>query len=403
MSTQISLLDQTTAGNDLPERPPLAVAGLFAGVGGIELGLQRNGHHAVELCENDEAAAAVLRVRFPRTKIVGDVREYSDLPSGTELLTAGFPCQDLSQAGRTLGFAGNRSSLVGEVFRLLNTKCAPEWVLLENVPFMLRLAGGKAIDIVLTSLERLGYRWAYRVVDTRAFGLPQRRRRVFILASRVQDPRTVLLVDNEPEVPEEFEPAGKACGFYWTEGSKGLGWAVDAVPTLKGGSTLGIPSPPAVWHPSIGIVRPSIRDAERLQGFPEDWTAPAEKVARTGVRWKLVGNAVTVDVAEWIGYRLRYPLEYASLSDRLIVSNSKWPNAAYNMGHGRYEAPVSSRPAALPYQGLLDFLRLTETSALSRKAAIGFYRRFSASTLSRPPGFFEALEDHIRQFDITAA
>ena len=95
-----------------------------------------------------------------------------------------------------------------------------------------------------------------------------------------------------------------ACGFYWTEGIRGLGWAVDAVPTLKGGSTIGIPSPPAMVFP-LGLVgKPDVRDAERMQGFVADWTQPAESVVRAGHRWHLVGNAVTVDVATWIGERL---------------------------------------------------------------------------------------------------
>src|SRR5207249_4279742 len=92
-----------------------------------------------------------------------------------------------------------------------------------------------------------------------------------------------------------------------TEGTKGLGWGIDVVPTLKGGSTLGIPSPPAILMPDGRIVTPDIRDAERLQGFTADWTSCAvdNPEKRNGPRWKLVGNAVSVPVAEWLGRRLR--------------------------------------------------------------------------------------------------
>ena len=85
------------------------------------------------------------------------------------------------------------------------------------------------------------------------------------------------------------------CGFYWTEGLRGLGWAIDAVPTLKGGSTLGIPSPPAIWIQGqrTSPTNPDIRDAERLQGFPSDWTEVARENGGRGARWKLVGNAVS--------------------------------------------------------------------------------------------------------------
>ena len=109
---------------------------------------------------------------------------------------------------------------------------------------MLQLSKGRALALILDELERLEYRWAYRVVDTLAFGLPQRRQRVFLVATRIGDPRGVLLVDDAGEPPPRVPSSRTAFGFYWTEGIRGLGWAVDAVPTLKGGSTIGIPSPP---------------------------------------------------------------------------------------------------------------------------------------------------------------
>lgn len=303
-ATQLGLDGRETGGPSLLReqlveggRPPLAVAGLFAGIGGIELGLGRVGHRAELLCEIEATANAVLQKQFPGIRLHEDIRTLRSLPKQVELLTAGFPCQDLSQAGGTAGIAGARSGLVGEVFRLLARKRVP-WVLLENVPFMLQLAKGRALDVIITELERLGYRWAYRVVDTMAFGLPQRRHRVYLLASRVGDPRDVLLADDvgAPDLPGPSKK--RTYGFYWTEGVRGLGTAIDAVPTLKGGSSIGIPSPPAAILPGGRVVTPDIRDAERLQGFPADWTAPAMEVTRRqGARWKLVGNAVTVDVA----------------------------------------------------------------------------------------------------------
>src|SRR4029077_8254229 len=130
------------------------------------------------------------------------------------------------------------------------------------------------MEYVVGELERLEYRWAYRVIDTRAFGIPQRRERVFLVASKTEDPRKVLFSGSVEAPVGKRELNGAACGFYWTEGTKGLGWAVDAIPTLKGGSTVGIPSPPAILLPSGRIVKPDIRDAERLQGFRADWTRP---------------------------------------------------------------------------------------------------------------------------------
>lgn len=103
----------------MSERAPFVVAGLFAGVGGIELGLRRAGHEAALLCEFDAGASAVLQHHFSGVRLHGDARTLSSLPSEVDLLSAGFPCQDSSQAGQTKGIAGARSGLVREVFRLL--------------------------------------------------------------------------------------------------------------------------------------------------------------------------------------------------------------------------------------------------------------------------------------------
>ena len=84
----------------------LKVAGLFAGIGGIELGLHEAGHRTQLVCEIDEAAKGVLSANFPKTQIVSDIRELEGLPP-VDLVTAGFPCQDLSQAGQLPGSAGN--------------------------------------------------------------------------------------------------------------------------------------------------------------------------------------------------------------------------------------------------------------------------------------------------------
>src|SRR5262245_511570 len=123
----------------------LKTVGLFAGIGGIELGLERAGHTTLELCELDGLARAVLQRNFEGVSLTDDVRGYSAklrrLPPGTTILTAGFPCQDLSQAGRTAGIRGSKSGLVEEIFEILR-RDRVEWLVLENVSFMLHLAGG---------------------------------------------------------------------------------------------------------------------------------------------------------------------------------------------------------------------------------------------------------------------
>lgn len=381
------------------ERPNhFRTTGLFAGIGGIELGLQRAGHTTELLCEIDEGARAVLDARFGDVQRAADVTLLRGLPSGTELLAAGFPCQDLSQAGMTRGIQGANSGLVGQIFRLLATRQVP-WVLLENVPFMLQLGGGAALNTVLGGLEQLGYRWAYRIVNTQAFGLPHRRRRVYFVASLNGDPREILFADEAGE-PPATNPDGVACAFYWTEGLRGLGWAVDAVPTLKGGSTVGIPSPPAVLLPSGEIVKPSIRVAEQLQGFPRNWTLPAEKRVKAGLRWKLVGNAVSVPVATWLGRRFARPGEVVHQGARPLKPGEGWPGAAYNVGQGRYAASISEWPKRYKQRrSLAQYLAPADRQSLSAKATRGFLERTRRSNLRFPPGFIAAVEQHLTRME----
>jgi DNA (cytosine-5)-methyltransferase 1 len=386
------------------QRSPRAfnTVGLFAGIGGFELGFARAGHNPLLLCEIDPAACEVLAQRFPGTPIHNDIRTLQALPEGADVLLAGFPCQDLSQAGRAAGIFGTSSGLVSQVFSLLKSHRVP-WVLLENVPFMLQLSRGRGLDYIAGELESLGYQWAYRVVDTRAFGIPQRRARVFLLAGLHDDPRDVLYADDHPrdvlhtdDLEAYSEPHGwrkVACGFYWTEGTRGLGWAFNSIPTLKGGSRLGIPSPPAVIMPGGTVIKPDIRDAERLQGFPSNWTRRAEAVAKKGHRWTLVGNAISVPVSTWLAHRLATPKRYKPRTDTPLVTG-RWPRAAYNVGSGRFKADVSAWPARRTMRPLATFLRYSRVR-LSHKAAQGFYSRARASSLTFPPGFLQLIKAHI--------
>jgi DNA (cytosine-5)-methyltransferase 1 len=259
---------------------------------------------------------------------------------------------------------------------------------------MLQLDGGNAMSFLVDSLETLGFSWAYRVVDTRAFGLPQRRKRVLLLASRTEDPRPVLFGEDAGPRPEPSDQ-DVACGFYWTEGTRGLGWAVDAVPTLKGGSGLGIPSPPAIRLPrGGGIVTPDIRDAERLQGFPANWTRSDTNEGRRGegARWKMVGNAVSVPVAEWIGRRFAGTRSPAEL-EQVELSSGTWPAAAWGMSGHRCHVRISTWPVRRRYKHLEDFLRY-ETRPLSERASAGFLTRAEASRLNFPTGFLDEVRAH---------
>ena len=166
------------------------------------------------------------------------------------------------------------------------------------------------IHHIIEQFERLGYYWAYRVVDTRGFGLAQRRRRVFVVAATDVDPRNILLADDAPNQHWPAPSLAKPIGFFWTEGNSGHGLTGDAIPPLKAGSGLAIPSTPAVLLPNGRVVTPPISVVERLQGFGLGWTNSLMRNRMDRHRWRLVGNAVSVPVSRWIGTRLSEPGEY---------------------------------------------------------------------------------------------
>ena len=165
------------------------------------------------------------------------------------------------------------------MFRLVDEAKAP-MLLLENVRNMLVLDNGEAMRFLVDELEALGYRWAYRLVDSRFTGVPQRRQRVIFLASRDLDPRAVLFADDagEPE-PDCFRD--DAYGFYWTEGLRGLGWARTPFRRSRAARPSASRRRPrsGTRTPTSGmrVVTPRIDEAEQMQGFPAGWTAPADR------------------------------------------------------------------------------------------------------------------------------
>ena len=368
----------------------MRIAALFAGIGGLELGLHEAGHKTELTCEIWDPAVKVLAAQFPGVRNRLNVARMKSLPKNIDLLTAGFPCQDLSQAGMTAGINGKKSGLVDHVFRLLDRRPVPV-VVLENVSFMLQLDKGAAMERLTRAFEERGYRWAYRTVNSLAF-LPQRRERVFFIASRCDlDPEAVLFADDVTPLPPRTALTTHAHGFYWTEGTRGLGWAPDAVPTLKNGSTVGIPSPPAILKPDGSLIKPDIRDAERLQGFPEDWTASAPERSR----WSLVGNAVTVPVAAWLGRRLAKPGRFLSRLDRpWSTKPGSFPKAARFDGITRYVVAIGGFPVYAAREPLHNFLRY-EGTPLSTRGTAGFLSRAEASSLRFPPGFLDAVRAHL--------
>lgn len=175
-----------------PENKEVEFGSLFSGIGGFDLGLERAGMRCIWQVERDIACNILLKNRFVDAKRFDDVRrvrsylEPRNAGRNTtrivrpEWICGGFPCQDVSVAGRRAGLAGSRSGLWFE-FRRIIALLRPTGVLIENVPGLLSSNGGRDLGAILWSLGQLGYGWAFRVLDSQYFGVPQRRRRVFIV------------------------------------------------------------------------------------------------------------------------------------------------------------------------------------------------------------------------------
>ena len=157
---------------------------LFSGIGGIDLGFDRAGIETVWQCEIDEHASEVLAKHWPEVPNYSDVRKVVN--DGTiaipDIISGGFPCQDVSLAGRRAGLAGERSGLWFEYQRIID-EFQPRWVVAENVPGLLSSNEGNDFRTVIGALEERGYCVSWRVLDAQYFGVAQQRRRVFIVGS----------------------------------------------------------------------------------------------------------------------------------------------------------------------------------------------------------------------------
>jgi DNA (cytosine-5)-methyltransferase 1 len=254
--------------------------------------------------------------------------------SGIQLVCGGFPCQDLSVAGKRAGLAGERSGLFYEAARVADL-VLPDggWLLIENVPGLLSSNDGADFGIVLSTLADLGFHdLAWRTLDSRYFGVPQRRRRVFILARRARGDRARAVLLEPESGGGDFTPGreareGSAASFgQGVAGTLGCGQGggfrttdldnsgafVSAAVTAKwrkGGGPAGDECQNLAPPTGAGVRRLTPVECERLQGFPDGWTIPddtpwQEHPKPDGPRYAQMGNAVTVPVAEWIGRRI---------------------------------------------------------------------------------------------------
>jgi len=172
-------------------------ASFFSGVGGLDLGFERAGIETVSVSEIDPYANAVLAERFPDAPNLGSITEVNanDIPEA-DIWSGGFPCQDLSVAGKRAGFAGKRSSLAFTFLDLVEQR-RPRWLVLENVPGLFSSNSGADFGRLLYEMEQLGYGVSWRTLDARYFGVAQRRRRVFLVASLESDRASEVLLECE--------------------------------------------------------------------------------------------------------------------------------------------------------------------------------------------------------------
>ena len=276
---------------------------LFAGIGGFDLGFDRAGIETVWTVENDKNCNQVLATHWPDLKRYQDVREVRGLEP-VDVISGGFPCQDVSVAGRREGLAGERSGLWFEFARIVQ-EMEPEWVVVENVPGLLSSAGGADFALIVGTLEQFGYCVSWRVLDSQFFGVPQRRRRVFIVGSLGGTGSIEVLFESEER---GISVEAKRLVASGTNGPIATtGYQCDVICRHDGlwvtlsadGGNLGGDSNALLWEDS-GVRRLTVVECERLQGFPDGWTEGLSDSAR----YRCLGNAVTVNVAEWIGKRL---------------------------------------------------------------------------------------------------
>ena len=176
---------------------------LFAGVGGFDLGLEQSGHTCVGQVEIDKNARAILERHWPNVPKHDDVQTAIDwanengLTGTVDLVVGGFPCQDLSVAGKRAGLAGKRSGLFFDALAFAQSVKA-KTILLENVPGLLSSNQGRDFGQLLTELADAGYsNIEWRVLNSQFFGVAQRRRRVFIVASVGTEPFKQILAECE--------------------------------------------------------------------------------------------------------------------------------------------------------------------------------------------------------------
>lgn len=315
---------------------------LFAGIGGFDLALTRQGHECVWANEWDKYAAQIYDKNF-KTKIdQRDIRtiKTSEIPFH-ELLVGGFPCQAFSIAGKRKGFEDTRGTLFFEIARILREK-HPRLFILENVKGLLSHDNGNTFKTIISTLDELGYDLQWQVLNSKNFGVPQNRERVFIIGNlRGTSWRQIFPIrhDDNPltkknghqtsqssisgtltatdakmhldgtyvkpmrwvrtEKGKEYRRQSQKLGRDLTPFNDGYRELVEAKEDVSGCITNALQKD-ALLKQNMRIRRLTPIECERLQGFPDNWTAGVSDTQR----YKMCGNAVTVNVTSYLVSKL---------------------------------------------------------------------------------------------------
>jgi len=290
---------------------------LFGGIGGFDLPLKQLGWSCLWYCDNDKYAVQIYNKNFGTDYRPTDVRivDTRTIPDHT-LLTAGFPCQSFSIAGKRRGFEDTRGTLFFEIARILRNK-RPRYIFLENVQGLLSAQNGEVFTTILGVLTELGYDLQWYLLDSRDFGVPQSRKRLFIIGNLRGEPRPEIFPITEAVGLVEKEDGEQArrglhrlevCealdSSYW-KGADGKRTMI--IDTKKQGvPRLYMNQAPTLqsndWKEPLKVIdRGSVRrltpiECECLQGFPNGWTGGVSDTQR----YKMLGNAVTTNVVRAI-------------------------------------------------------------------------------------------------------
>jgi len=290
------------------------VLDIFSGIGGFSLGLQRAGMETVAFCEIEPYPVQVLKKNFPDILVHNDVRELTgdfvrERYGEIDLICGGFPCQDISIArpqNKEIGIKGERSGLWSE-FRRLIDEIRPKFALIENVSAL----RGRGLNVILTELAKLRYDACYTMFDSQYFGVPQRRRRIYILAVRDGIPFGTDPFEfarrSEAECAKKVEHIAKGRRWDFTKGERvGEGFAFFTRQRPDEFATTGLSGTLAkrdyksyidlVVHENGDIRKVIPEERMLLQGFPEDWLISDGPIIE-----QFRCNGMTTNVVEWIG------------------------------------------------------------------------------------------------------